>query len=237
MSAGDGNASGTIQSVSREARSFPPPADFAARALINDAAAYEKLYRRSIDDPEGFWAETARAELTWSRDFKKVLDWKLPYSKWFEDGQINLSANCLDRHLATRGDKVALDWEGEPGDTRTLTYRELHAEVCKFANAMKALGIVAGDRVAIYMPMIPEAAVAMLACTRIGAPHTVVFGGFSAEALRDRINDCGAKLCITADGGWRRGKVGAAEGQRRRARWRRRRRCRRASSRGARASR
>jgi acetyl-CoA synthetase len=206
MSAGEGNASGTIQSVSREARSFPPPADFAARALINDAAAYEKLYRRSIDDPEGFWAETARAELTWSRDFKKVLDWKLPYSKWFEDGQINLSANCLDRHLATRGDKVALDWEGEPGDTRTLTYRELHAEVCKFANAMKALGIVAGDRVAIYMPMIPEAAVAMLACTRIGAPHTVVFGGFSAEALRDRINDCGAKLCITADGGWRRGK-------------------------------
>jgi acetyl-CoA synthetase len=207
MTAGDGNASGTIQSVSREARSFPPPADFAARALVNDAAAYEKLYRRSIDDPEGFWAETARAELTWIRDFKKVLDWKLPYSKWFEDGQINLSANCLDRHLATRGDKVALDWEGEPGDRRTLTYRELHAEVCKFANAMKALGIVAGDRVAIYMPMIPEAAVAMLACTRIGAPHTVVFGGFSAEALRDRINDCGAKMCITADGGWRRGKV------------------------------
>jgi acetyl-CoA synthetase len=206
MTAGDGNASGTIQSVSREARSFPPPADFAARALINDAAAYQKLYRRSIDDPEGFWAETARAELTWIRDFKQVLDWKLPYSKWFEDGQINLSANCLDRHLATRGDKIALDWEGEPGDTRTLTYRELHAEVCKFANAMKALGIVAGDRVAIYMPMIPEAAVAMLACTRIGAPHTVVFGGFSAEALRDRINDCGAKLCITADGGWRRGK-------------------------------
>ena len=206
MSANDGNASGTIQSVSREARLFPPSADFAARALINDAAAYEKLYRRSIDDPEGFWAETARAELTWIRDFKKVLDWKLPYSKWFEDGQINLSANCLDRHLATRGDKVAIDWEGEPGDSRKLTYRELHAEVCKFANAMKALGIVAGDRVAIYMPMIPEAAVAMLACTRIGATHTVVFGGFSAEALRDRINDCGAKLCITADGGWRRGK-------------------------------
>ena len=135
-----------------------------------------------------------------------MLDWKLPYSKWFEDGQINLSANCLDRHLATRGDKVAIEWEGEPGDSRKLTYRELHAEVCKFANAMKALGIVAGDRVAIYMPMIPEAAVAMLACTRIGATHTVVFGGFSSEALRDRINDCGAKLCITADGGWRRGK-------------------------------
>ncbi|HXU05099.1 MAG TPA: acetate--CoA ligase [Polyangia bacterium] len=206
MSANEENASGTIQSVSREARMFPPSADFKARALINDAAAYEKQYRRSIDDPEGFWAETARAELTWIRDFKKVLDWKLPYSKWFEDGQFNLSANCLDRHLATRGDKVAIDWEGEPGDSRKLTYRQLHAEVCKFANAMKALGIVAGDRVAIYMPMIPEAAVAMLACTRIGATHTVVFGGFSAEALRDRINDCGAKLCITADGGWRRGK-------------------------------
>ena len=193
----DANASGTIQSVSREARKFPPPADFASRALIGDAAAYEKLYRRSIDDPEGFWADTARAELTWSKDFKKVLDWKLPYSKWFEDGELNLSANCLDRHLATRGDKVAIEWEGEPGDSRKLTYRELHTEVCKFANAMKALGIAAGDRVAIYMPMIPEAAVAMLACTRIGATHTVVFGGFSAEALRDRINDCGAKLCIT----------------------------------------
>ena len=206
MTTNDGNATGTIQSVSREARLFPPSKEFTARALINDAAAYEKLYRRSIDDPEGFWAETARAELTWIRDFKKVLDWKLPYSKWFEDGQLNLSANCLDRHLATRGDKVAIEWEGEPGDSRKITYRELHAEVCKFANAMKALGIVAGDRVAIYMPMIPEAAVAMLACTRIGATHTVVFGGFSAEALRDRINDCGAKLCITADGGWRRGK-------------------------------
>jgi len=206
MSTNDGNASGTIQSVSREARLFPPSAEFKSRALIKDSAAYEKLYRRSIDDPEGFWAETARAELAWIRDFKKVLDWKLPYSRWFEDGQINLSANCLDRHLATRGEKVALDWEGEPGDTLKLTYRQLHAEVCKFANAMKALGIVAGDRVAIYMPMIPEAAVAMLACTRIGATHTVVFGGFSAESLRDRINDCGAKMCITADGGWRRGK-------------------------------
>src|SRR5215471_2623596 len=206
MSTNDQNASGTIQSVSREARLFPPAADFVAHAQIKDAGAYEKMYRRSIDDPEGFWAETARAELTWIRDFRKVLDWKLPYSRWFEDGQINLSANCLDRHLAKRGDQVALDWEGEPGDSRKLTYRQLHTEVCKFANAMKALGIVAGDRVAIYMPMIPEAAVAMLACTRIGATHTVVFGGFSAEALRDRINDCGAKLCITADGGWRRGK-------------------------------
>jgi acetyl-CoA synthetase len=197
---------GVIQSVSREARQFPPPADFAARALINDAAAYERMYRRSIDDPEGFWAETARGELAWNRPFTKVLDWQLPYSRWFEDGELNLSANCLDRHLPTRADKIAIEWEGEPGDSRTLTYRQLHTEVCKLANVIKGLGIVAGDRVAIYMPMIPEAAVAMLACTRIGATHTVVFGGFSAEALRDRINDCGAKLCITADGGWRRGK-------------------------------
>ena len=200
------DAKGTIQSVSREARRFPPPADFAARALFGDAAAYEKLYRRSIDDPEGFWAETARAELLWSRPFTKVLSWNLPWARWFDGGELNLSANCLDRHLATRADKVALDWEGEPGDSRKLTYRELHAEVCKLSNVMLGLGIAAGDVVAIYLPMIPEAAIAMLACTRIGATHTVVFGGFSAEALRDRINDCGAKLCITADGGWRRGK-------------------------------
>ena len=141
-----------------------------------------------------------------------MLDWQPPWARWFDGGELNVSANCLDRHLATRGDKVALVWEGEPVATRRkpevkLTYRQLHAEVCKFANALKGLGVAAGDRVAIYMPMIPEAAVAMLACTRIGAPHTVVFGGFSAEALRDRINDCGAKLCITADGGWRRGKI------------------------------
>ena len=206
MANDSGKDSGVIKSVSREGRQFAPPADFTARALINDAGAYERLYRRSIDDPEGFWAETARAELSWSKPFTKVLDWQLPYSRWFEDGELNLSANCLDRHLATRADKVAIEWEGEPGDSRTLTYRQLHTEVCKMANVIKGLGIVAGDRVAIYMPMIPEATVAMLACTRIGAPHTVVFGGFSAEALRDRINDCGAKLCITADGGWRRGK-------------------------------
>jgi acetyl-CoA synthetase len=204
---GSKDASGVIQSVSRESRLFPPPSDFKARARTTDAAEYEARYRRSIDDPEGFWADAAREELAWTKPFTKVLDWKLPYARWFYDGELNLSANCLDRHLATRGDKVALEWEGEPGDSKKLSYRQLHAEVCKFANVMKGLGIVAGDRVAIYMPMIPEAAVAMLACTRIGATHTVVFGGFSAEALRDRINDCGAKLCITADGGWRRGKA------------------------------
>ena len=202
-----GDASGVIKSVSRESRLFPPPAKFVAGALIKDAAEYERQYRRSIDDPEGFWGDTARAELTWARPFSRVLDWDLPWARWFSDGEINLSVNCLDRHLATRGDKVAIEWEGEPGDERKLTYRELHREVCKFANVMRGLGVVAGDRVAIYMPMIPEAAVAMLACTRIGAAHTVVFGGFSSEALRDRINDCGAKLVITADGGWRRGKA------------------------------
>ncbi|HSS38413.1 MAG TPA: acetate--CoA ligase [Polyangia bacterium] len=199
-------ASGVIKSVSREARQFPPPAGFTAKARLRDAAEYQRLYRRSIDDPEGFWGDTARAELAWTKPFKKVLTWDLPWAKWFEDGELNLSANCLDRHLATRGDQVAIIWEGEPGDGRTLTYRELHAEVCRAANALKTLGVKTGDKVAIYLPMIPEAAIAMLACTRIGATHTVVFGGFSAEALRDRINDCGAVLCITADGGWRRGK-------------------------------
>src|SRR5580692_8270725 len=199
-------ASGVIKSVAREGRRFAPSQAFAARALIKDSAAYAKLYRRSIDDSEAFWDETAKAELAWTKPWDKVLTWNLPWARWFEGGELNLSANCLDRHLPTRGDKVALDWEGEPGDSRKLTYRQLHAEVCKAANVLKGLGIVAGDVVAIYMPMIPEAAVAMLACTRIGATHTVVFGGFSAEALRDRINDCGAVLCITADGGWRRGK-------------------------------
>ncbi|HVR60866.1 MAG TPA: acetate--CoA ligase [Polyangia bacterium] len=204
---GGTDATGVIQSVSREARRFPPPASFTARALIKDQATYERLYRRSIDEPEAFWSEMAVAELTWTKTWTKVLDWKLPWARWFDGGEINLSANCLDRHLGARGDKVALLWEGEPGDQKKLTYTELHQEVCRAANALKGLGVVAGDRVAIYMPMIPEAAIAMLACTRIGAAHTVVFGGFSAEALRDRINDCGAKLCITADGGYRRGKV------------------------------
>jgi acetyl-CoA synthetase len=202
-----GDASGVIQSVSREARKFPPSAEFTKRAALNDAADYERKYRRSIDDPEGFWGDTARAELTWSKPFTKVRSWNLPWARWFEDGELNLSANCLDRHLDKRGDKVALEWEGEPGDSVKLTYKQLHQEVCKFANVLKGLGLKAGDVAAIYMPMIPEAAVAMLACTRIGVTHTVVFGGFSAEALRDRINDCGAKLCITADGGWRRGKA------------------------------
>src|SRR6185369_2390256 len=202
-----GTETGTIQSVSRESRTFPPPAAFAAKARLKDKAEYERMYRRSVDDPAGFWGETAKAELAWTKQFTKVLTGEVPWVKWFEDGELNLSANCLDRHLATRGSKPAIVWEGEPGEERILTYSELHAEVCRFAGALKKLGVQRGDRVAIYMPMIPEAAIAMLACTRIGAPHTVVFGGFSADALRDRINDCQAKVCITADGGYRRGKV------------------------------
>jgi acetyl-CoA synthetase len=204
MSASEG--SGVIQSVSREDRRFPPSEATRARSLV-DQATYERLYKRSVDDPEAFWAEMAAAELTWSKPWDRVLEWKPPFARWFDGGELNVSVNCLDRHLATRGDKTALLWEGEPGEVRKLTFRELHAEVGKFANVLRSLGVVAGDRVAIYMPMIPEAVVAMLGCTRVGATHTIVFGGFSADALRDRINDCAAKICVTADGGYRRGKV------------------------------
>ena len=204
---GSDKESGVIQSVSREARTFPPNPSFAARARLSDPDEYRRLYRRSIDDPEGFWGDTARAELSWSKPFSKVLTGDVPWVRWFEDGELNLSVNCLDRHVAERGDRPALIWEGEPGDERVLTYAELLAEVCRFAGALRKLGVGRGDKVAIYMPLIPEAAIAMLACTRLGAPHTVVFGGFSAEALRDRINDCQAKVCVTADGGYRRGKI------------------------------
>jgi len=202
-----GNETGTIHSVSQEARTFPPPADWSAQARLNDPAVYARLYRRSIDDPQGFWGEMAKTELSWSKPFSQVMAGEVPWVTWFADGELNLSVNCLDRHLPDRGNKPAIVWEGEPGDERVLTFAELHAEVCRFAGALRGLGVQRGDRVAIYMPMVPEAAVAMLACTRIGAPHTVVFGGFSSESLRDRINDCGAKVCITADGGYRRGKV------------------------------
>jgi len=197
---------GVIKSVSREGRRFAPPAAAKSRALL-DEATYERLYKRSVEEPEAFWAEQAEAELTWTKKWDRVLDWQPPYARWFDGGELNVSANCLDRQLEKRGDKTAILWEGEPGEIRKISFRELHAEVGKFSNVLKSLGVKAGDRVAIYMPMIPEAAVAMLACTRIGATHTIVFGGFSADSLRDRINDCGAKLCITADGGYRRGKV------------------------------
>jgi acetyl-CoA synthetase len=194
-----------IESVLREGRKFAPPAEFSQKAWIKGLPEYEALCRRAEQDPEGFWGECAR-ELAWSKPFGKVLDWQLPFAKWFIGGELNASYNCLDRHLAgPRRNKVALIWEGEPGDSRVFTYQMLTMEVARCANVLKSLGIGKGDRVAIYMPLVPEAAIAMLACARIGAIHSVIFGGFSAEALVDRINDAEAKLVITADAGWRRG--------------------------------
>lgn len=196
-----------IESVLHESRLFPPPEEFARLARINSRDAYQKLYRQSIDDSDAFWNQQAH-ELVWMKPWRQVLDWsKAPFARWFVDGQLNVTANCLDRHAEARSDQPAIIWEGEPGDTRTLTYRELLDEVCRLANGLLKLGIGKGDRVAIYMPMVPEAAVAMLACARIGAVHAVVFGGFASEALADRITNAQAKLVITADGGWRRGKV------------------------------
>jgi acetyl-CoA synthetase len=199
--------SAAIESVLTEARVFPPPPEFTASASVASMAEYEAMCARAEADPEGFWADVA-AELTWARPWTQTLDWKLPDARWFVGGALNVSTNCVDRHLTGwRRNKAAILWEGEPGDTRVLTYQQLHREVCKTANALTALGIKAGDFVAIYLPMVPEAAIAMLACARIGAPHTVVFGGFSSEALADRLRDSGARLLITADGGWRRGHV------------------------------
>jgi acetyl-CoA synthetase len=192
-----------IEALLEESRVFPPSEEFRRQANVAD----EGVYERARQDPEGFWAERAR-ELRWLKPWDRVLEWNAPFAKWFIGGQLNVSDNCLDRFLGTpTQNKAALIWEGEPGDERVLTYRDLHREVCKFANVLKRLGVGKGDRVAIYLPMIPETAIAMLACARIGAPHNVVFGGFSAEALRDRINDAEAKLLITADGGYRRGNV------------------------------
>ena len=192
-----------IDVLLREERRFDPPADFREDARVADDEPYERAAR----DREGYWESRAR-ELDWFREWDRVLEWDPPYAKWFVGGKLNAAHNCLDRHLDSwRANKAALIWEGEPGDTRTYTYRQLHREVCKFANALKELGVGKGDRVAIYLPMIPEAAVAMLACARIGAPHSVVFGGFSPQSLRDRIEDAEAKLLITATGGYRRGSV------------------------------
>jgi acetyl-CoA synthetase len=192
-----------IEALLEEHRVFPPPDEFRRQAIVSD----ETIYERTRRDPEGFWAERA-GELRWMRKWDRVLEWNPPFAKWFVGGRLNVSDNCLDRFLGTPAqNRAAIVWEGEPGDERVLTFRDLHREVCKFTNVLKSLGVRKGDRVAIYLPMIPEAAIAMLACTRIGAPHTVVFGGFSAEALRDRMNDAQAKLLITADGGYRRGKV------------------------------
>jgi len=195
----------TIESVLNEERVFPPPAEFSQNAHIKSFEEYEKLYADAASDLPAFWAKQAEA-LDWFSPWKTVLDWQPPHAKWFSGGKINGSYNCLDRHLEARGDKTAIIWEGEPGEIRRLTYRELHAEVSKFANVLKALGIEKGDRVAVYMPLVPELAIAILACSRIGAPHTVIFGGFSADSIRDRVNDCGCKAVVTADGGFRRGR-------------------------------
>jgi acetyl-CoA synthetase len=201
------NESIDIESILREGRKFAPSTEFSRKAHVKSMADYEELYRRAETDPEGFWGECAR-ELAWFKPFGKVLDWQYPFAKWFVGGELNACYNCVDRHLAgPRRNKVALIWEGEPGDSRVITYQMLAMEVGRCANALKKLGVRDGDRVAIYMPLIPEAAIAMLACARIGAIHSVIFGGFSSEALIDRINDAEAKVVITADAGWRRGQV------------------------------
>ena len=201
-----------ITSLQHETRVFPPPKDYAKTAHIKSLAQYRKLYGESIKSPEKFWARQAKNELVWFKPWKKVLQWKVPFAKWFVGGKLNVSYNCLDRHLNTpTANKAAIIWEGEPagagkvGEERTITYKQLHREVCQFANVLKRNGMKKGDRVIIYLPMVPEAAVAMLACTRIGVVHSVVFGGFSAQSVADRIFDCQAKMVITADGGFRRG--------------------------------
>src|SRR5262245_3750574 len=192
-----------IDNLLQEDRRFPPPAALQKSANISDSRVYERAAR----DPEAFWAEFAR-ELEWIRPWDSVLQWKVPYARWFDGGKINASANCLDRHVRTaRRNKAALIWEGEPGDRRTLTYWDLFRQVSQFANVLKSLGVKRGDRVSLYLPLVPELAIAMLACARIGAIHSVVFGGFSAESLRDRINDSECVLLVTADGGYRRGHV------------------------------
>ena len=191
-----------IDALLQEDREFAPSQDFRKKANVNDAA----IYAKASSDREKYWADWA-SELDWKKKWDRVLEWTAPYAKWFVGGTINASYNCLDRHLTTKGDKVALIWEGEPGEVRRITYRELHRDVSKFANSLKSLGVKTGDRVAIYMPLVPEAVVAMLACARIGAVHSVVFGGFSSEALRDRIQDAEAKVLVTATSGFRRGNL------------------------------
>jgi acetyl-CoA synthetase len=194
-----------IESHLIETRVFEPDKSFARKAEIKSLAKYRKMYRKSIENPDKFWAKEAR-ELEWQERWTKVFTWRAPFAKWFVGGKLNVSENCLDRHLKGRNrNKAAIIWEGEPGDKRTLTYQQLHREVCRFANVLKRNEIHKGDRVIIYMPSIPEAAIAMLACTRIGAVHSVVFGGFSADSIRDRIAYSGAMGVITADGVYRGG--------------------------------
>ncbi|HAV61024.1 MAG TPA: acetyl-coenzyme A synthetase, partial [Verrucomicrobiales bacterium] len=203
-----------IMSVLHEERVFKPAKEFAKQAHVKSLADYRKRYNESIRSPEKFWGKCAKEELVWGKPFTKVVQFKAPNAKWFLGGKLNVSANCLDRHLDEgRGNKAALIWEGEPatngtpGEERVLTYRQLHREVCRFSNVLKRNGLKKGDRVLIYLPMVPEAAIAMQACARIGAVHSVVFGGFSAQSVADRIHDSGAKLIITADGGYRRGSI------------------------------
>ena len=203
-----------IESILQENRLFPPSAEFSQNATIKSFEEYQQLYAKAKADPQAFWAQLAEKELHWFEKWSEILDWQPPFAKWFVNGKINICYNCIDRHLTTwRRNKAAIIWEGEPGDSRTITYEQLHREVCQFANALKELGVKKGDVVGIYLPMIPEAAIAMLACARIGAPHSVVFGGFSADALRDRLNDAAAKVVITADGGFRKDKVVALKEQ------------------------
>jgi acetyl-CoA synthetase len=198
---------GQIDTVMQETRLFPPPKEFAAKARIKSLAEYQKLWDEAAANIEAFWDKAAREELHWFKPYTKVLEWNEPFARWFVGGQTNASYNCLDRHLGTpTQNKAAILWEGEPGDSRTLTYQQLHREVCKFANVLRKLGVNKGDVVSIYMPMTPELAIAMLACARVGAVHSVIFAGFSAEAIADRNKDARAKVQLTADGAWRRGK-------------------------------
>src|ERR1700761_6128080 len=186
---------------------YAPSAEFSANANVKSLEEYCALYERAKDDPAGFWGELAQSQLHWFKSFETALEWNVPFAKWFSGGLTNASYNCLDRHLTgSRRTKPAILFEGEPGDQRVITYEELHRLVCRVASILKELGYKAGDRAVIYMPMIPELAIALLACARLGITHSVVFGGFSAEALKARMQDLGASLVITADGGWRRGK-------------------------------
>jgi acetyl-CoA synthetase len=200
-------ASHAIESVLHEERLFPPGEAFARQAHISSEEQYQQMWTRAKDDPAGFWGDLGRSELVWDEPFRESLQGKMPETRWYLGGRLNVCANCVDRHLQTwRKNKAAIIWEGEPGDTRTLTYQQLHHEVCRCANVLRKLGVQAGDRVTLYMPMIPELAIAMLACARIGATHSIIFGGFSADAIADRNNDAQSRLVITADAGWRRGK-------------------------------
>ncbi|MGH9248429.1 MAG: AMP-binding protein, partial [Acidimicrobiales bacterium] len=202
QASGAGATGAAIEDFLVEDRTFPPPPSFKADALVTGA----KIYDEATADWQGFWARQAADLVTWDDEWHTILEWDPPFARWFVGGTLNVSYNCLDRHVeAGNGDKVAYHWEGEPGDGRTITYADLLGEVQRFANVLKGLGVGRGDRVAIYMPMIPELAVAMLACARIGAPHSVVFGGFSADSLSGRINDAECKVLVTADGGFRRG--------------------------------